>query len=147
MRQTNLTNEPADYLARRDQLRLAEIELFSGPGRSLVVYHLMYGKHQTSPCPICTMWIDRFNGVASHLAQNVDVAIAAAADPPALRARPPPRLAQPAAAQLRGQQLQVRPRQRGRPGQPGLGHLGLHPRRPGHPAALLHQGWSDYLSR
>jgi predicted dithiol-disulfide oxidoreductase (DUF899 family) len=27
MRQTNLTNEPADYLARRDQLRLAEIEL------------------------------------------------------------------------------------------------------------------------
>jgi predicted dithiol-disulfide oxidoreductase (DUF899 family) len=27
MRQTRLTNEPADYLARRDQLRLAEIEL------------------------------------------------------------------------------------------------------------------------
>ena len=27
MRQTNLTNEPADYLARRDQLQLAEIEL------------------------------------------------------------------------------------------------------------------------
>jgi hypothetical protein len=27
MRQTNLPNELADYLARRDQLRLAEIEL------------------------------------------------------------------------------------------------------------------------
>jgi len=133
MRQTNLANEPADYLGRREELRLAEIELmrqrervaelrrrlpdgatvddyvfqegpadldagdtparpvrlselFSGPRRSLVVYHLMYGKRQTSPCPMCTMWIDGFNGVAPHLAQNVDFAIAAAADPPALRA-------------------------------------------------------------
>lgn len=133
MRQTNLTDESADYLARREELRLAEIELmrqrervaelrrqlpdgatvhdyvfqegpadldagdtptrpvrltelFSGPHRSLIVYHLMYGKRQTSPCPMCTMWIDGFNGVAPHLAQNVDFAIAAAADPPALRA-------------------------------------------------------------
>lgn len=51
-------------------------ELFSGPGRSLVIYHLMYGKRQTSPCPMCTMWIDGFNGVAPHLAQgNQDSAI------------------------------------------------------------------------
>ena len=35
---------------------------------------------------MCTMWIDGFNGVAHHPAQNVDFAIAAAADPPALRA-------------------------------------------------------------
>jgi predicted dithiol-disulfide oxidoreductase (DUF899 family) len=60
-------------------------ELFSGPNRSLVIYHLMYGKRQTSPCPMCTMWIDGYNGVAVHLSQNVDFAIAAAADPPALR--------------------------------------------------------------
>jgi predicted dithiol-disulfide oxidoreductase (DUF899 family) len=32
------------------------------------------------------MWIDGYNGVAHHLKQNVDFAIAAAADPPALRA-------------------------------------------------------------
>ncbi len=61
-------------------------ELFTAPGRPLVIYHLMYGKKQTSPCPMCTMWIDGFNGVAGHLAQNVDFAIAAAADPAALRA-------------------------------------------------------------
>ena len=89
MRQTNLTNESAAYLARREELRLAEIEsmrqlervaelrrhlpegaivedyaftegpadldagdepartvrlseLFTGPGRSLVVYQLMF---------------------------------------------------------------------------------------------------------
>ena len=35
---------------------------------------------------MCTAWIDAFNGVAHHLAQNVDLAIVAAADPSTLRA-------------------------------------------------------------
>jgi predicted dithiol-disulfide oxidoreductase (DUF899 family) len=61
-------------------------ELFSSPSRSLVIYHLMLGKSQTEACPMCTMWIDGFNGVAPHLAANVDVAVAAAADLPTLRA-------------------------------------------------------------
>lgn len=61
-------------------------ELFTQPGRDLVIYHLMYGKRQTEPCPMCTMWIDGFNGVAHHLAQNVDLAVVAAADLPTLRA-------------------------------------------------------------
>ena len=142
-RQTNLTNEPADYLAKREQLRLAEIELmrqreriaelrrhlpqgaavqdyafleaaasaqvredgsrdlsanealvrtthlselFTKPNRSLIIYHLMYGKRQTKPCPMCTAWLDGANGVAHHLAQNLDFAVVAAADVPALRA-------------------------------------------------------------
>jgi len=34
---------------------------------------------------MCTMWIDGFNGVANHLAENVDFAVVAAADLPALR--------------------------------------------------------------
>jgi predicted dithiol-disulfide oxidoreductase (DUF899 family) len=131
--QTNLKGESEDYQAKRDALRLAEIELvrqrervaamrralprgatvedyifeegpsdlsagdqpvmpvrlselFSAPDRPLVIYHLMYGKKQTTPCPMCTMWIDGYNGVAHHLKQNVDFAIAAAADLPALRA-------------------------------------------------------------
>jgi predicted dithiol-disulfide oxidoreductase (DUF899 family) len=61
-------------------------ELFTGPRRPLVVYHLMYGKAQTEPCPMCTQWIDGFNGIAHHLAQSVDFVVAAAADPAALRA-------------------------------------------------------------
>lgn len=132
-RQTNLTNESAEYLAKREELRLAEIEsmrlrervaelrrqlpkgakiqdyefeegpanldagdapvqmvrlseLFSSPDRSVVIYHFMYGKKQIQPCPMCTAWIGGLNGVGHHLAQNVDVAIAAAADLPALRA-------------------------------------------------------------
>ena len=132
-RQTNLTNESAEYLAKREELRLAEIELmrqrervselrrhlppgpaledyefiegpvdldsgdaptrpvrlselFSAAGRPLVIYHLMYGKRQTKACPMCTAWIDGFNGIAHHITQNVDFAIVAAADPAALRA-------------------------------------------------------------
>jgi predicted dithiol-disulfide oxidoreductase (DUF899 family) len=131
--QTNLQNESADYLSKREELRIAEIdlmrqrervaelrrrlpqgapiqdyafeegpanleagdtpirtvrlsELFTAPDRSVVVYHFMYGKKKTSPCPMCTLVIDGWNGVAHHLAQNVDVAIVAAADPTALRA-------------------------------------------------------------
>ena len=133
MRRTRLENESPEYLAHREQLRLAEIELrmqrkrvaelrrqlpkgarvadyafiegpgelnagdtptrtvrlselFTAPNRSLVLYQFMYGKRQTSPCPMCTLIIDSLNGVAHHLAQNVDLAIVAAADPPALRA-------------------------------------------------------------
>jgi predicted dithiol-disulfide oxidoreductase (DUF899 family) len=132
-RQTNLSNESPEYLAKREELRLAEIELmkqrercaelrrglpkgatirdyeflegpafldegdepvrkvrlselFTAPDRSLVIYQFMYGKKQTSPCPMCTAWIDSWNGVAHHLAQNADMAIVAAAEPATLRA-------------------------------------------------------------
>jgi len=132
-RQTNLPNESAEYLAAREELRHAEIELmrqrervaelrrqlpkgatvedyeflegpaslddgnapvtrvrmselFTAPDRSLVIYHLMFGKKQSKPCPMCTAWLDAFNGVAHHLTQNVDLAIVAAADPATLRA-------------------------------------------------------------
>ena len=132
-RQTNLTNESSEYLAKREALRLAEIELmrqrarvaelrrhlpqgaaiqdyqfeegprdlnsgdaplhtvrlselFTIPDRSLIIYHFMYGKRQTKACPMCTAWLDGANGVAHHLAQNLDFAVVAAADVPTLRA-------------------------------------------------------------
>ena len=61
-------------------------ELFTQPNRSLVIYHLMYGKRQARPCPMCTAWCDGANGVGHHLAQNLDFAVVAAAELPALRA-------------------------------------------------------------
>ena len=132
-RQTNLTDESSEYLAKREELRLAEIELmrqrervaelrrhlpqgapmqdyqleegprdlnagdkpvrtvrlselFTKPNRSLVIYHFMYWKRQTKACPMCTAWLDGANGVAHHLAQNLDFAVVAAADLPTLRA-------------------------------------------------------------
>src|SRR6202035_4474205 len=132
-RQTNLANESGEYLAKREELRLAEIEfmrqqervadlrrrlplgaiiqdyefeegpasldagdapirtvrlseLFTAPNRPVVVYHFMYGKKQTKPCPMCTLFIDGWNGVAHHRAQNADGVIVAAAEPSVLRA-------------------------------------------------------------
>ncbi len=132
MEQTRL-NEPAEYAARREELRRAEValmqqqekvaalrrqlpegtpvedyqffegprrlsdgdapvttvrlsQLFTSPQRALVVQHVMYGKRQTSPCPMCTMWVDGINAVLPHLAQRTDYVVASAADPVALRA-------------------------------------------------------------
>src|SRR4029450_3909144 len=61
-------------------------ELVSGSRRPLIVYHFMSGKRNTTACPMCPMWLDTFNGIPPHLAQNVDLAIVAAADPATLRA-------------------------------------------------------------
>src|ERR1700691_2643553 len=61
-------------------------DLFTKPNRSLIIYHMMYGKLQTKPCPMCTAWLDGANGVAHHLAQRLDFAVVAAADVPTLRA-------------------------------------------------------------
>src|ERR1700722_15392087 len=60
-------------------------ELFTKADRSLVIYHLMYGKRQANQCPMCTAWLDGANGVAHHLAQNLDFAVVAAAGVPTLR--------------------------------------------------------------
>jgi len=77
---------PADLAAGDKPVREVRLsQLFTAPKRSLVLYHFMYGKGQRKACPMCTMWIDGFNGVADHLAENVDFAVIAAADLPALR--------------------------------------------------------------
>ncbi|MEU6145700.1 DUF899 family protein [Streptomyces sp. NPDC047081] len=132
LRHTRLTGESTEYLAAREELRLAEIELmrhreqvaaqrralppgppledyvflegpadldagdapvrevrlselFTGPERPLIVYQFMYGKKQTDPCPMCTLWIDGFNGIARHVTRIAEFVIAAAADPATLR--------------------------------------------------------------
>jgi predicted dithiol-disulfide oxidoreductase (DUF899 family) len=71
-------------VASGDRVRLSG--LFSAPDRALILYHFMYGKAQTEPCPLCTMWIDGYNAAVAHLAQNADFAIVAAAEPAAIKA-------------------------------------------------------------
>jgi predicted dithiol-disulfide oxidoreductase (DUF899 family) len=78
---------PRDLAAGDDPVTTVQLsELFTSPDRALVVQHVMYGKRQTSPCPMCTLWIDGLNGVVRHIEQNADFVVAAAADPVALRA-------------------------------------------------------------
>jgi predicted dithiol-disulfide oxidoreductase (DUF899 family) len=49
-------------------------ELFADQTKPLVVYQYMYGAAQKSPCPMCTLWVDGFKGVAHHLRQRVNLA-------------------------------------------------------------------------
>jgi predicted dithiol-disulfide oxidoreductase (DUF899 family) len=51
--------------------------LFADVSKPLVVYQYMYGAAQKKPCPMCTLWIDGFNGVVHHLRQRVNFAIIA----------------------------------------------------------------------
>jgi predicted dithiol-disulfide oxidoreductase (DUF899 family) len=117
--------ESDEYRRRRDELRVAELELmdhvervaelrrrlpadtvvddyefidagtnnrvrlsqlFTAPDRALIIYHFMYGKAETQPCRLCTMWIDGYNAVAPHLTQNADFIVVAAAEPAAIKA-------------------------------------------------------------
>jgi predicted dithiol-disulfide oxidoreductase (DUF899 family) len=78
---------PRDLNAGDAPVRTVRLgELFTKPDRALVIYHFMFGKKQTKACPMCTAWLDGANGVAHHLAQNLDFAVVAAADLPTLRA-------------------------------------------------------------
>src|ERR1700704_4965320 len=49
--EVSATLDTGDTPVRKTRLS----ELFS-PDRSLVIYHLMFGKKQTKPCPMCTAW-------------------------------------------------------------------------------------------
>ncbi len=57
---------PANLEAGDTPIRTVRIsEPFTAPDRSLVVYHFMFGKKQTKPCPMCTLVID--GGMVSHI--------------------------------------------------------------------------------
>lgn len=71
---------------RDDAVKVRLSALFSAPERTLIVYHLMFGKRQTSPCPMCTMWVDGFDPLVRHVTQRADIAVVAAAPVHALRA-------------------------------------------------------------
>ena len=130
---------PADLNAGDSPTRSVRLsELFSGPDRSVVVYHFMYGKKQTDPCPCARC------GSTGSTASDIIWRRTLTSSSPPLPIRPPcarrpqPGMAQPSAAQLWNEHVQVRPGQRRRRRQPGFDHLGLHarPRRHAPPRLL-----------
>lgn len=54
--------------------------LFENPRKPLIVYQYMFGGAQANPCPMCTLWMDGFNGMALHLAEVANVALIAEAE-------------------------------------------------------------------
>jgi predicted dithiol-disulfide oxidoreductase (DUF899 family) len=69
----------ADYSFTEADGAVRLSQLFSSPDRPLVVYHFMYGKRQTDPCPMCSMWTDGWAAVARHLEERLDFALVTAA--------------------------------------------------------------------
>jgi predicted dithiol-disulfide oxidoreductase (DUF899 family) len=54
-------------------------ELFAGERPYLILYHLMYWAKDDEFCPMCSLWIDGFNGIAPHVTQRANFVIASRA--------------------------------------------------------------------
>ncbi|GGQ36774.1 putative dithiol-disulfide oxidoreductase (DUF899 family) [Actinomadura coerulea] len=80
-----LTEGPAD-LEKDEPAEPVSLRDLFGDHETLVVYHLMYHPDDEAACPMCSMWVDGFNGVAAHLAQHTAFAVIGKAPLPKLRA-------------------------------------------------------------
>ncbi len=60
-----------------ERVRLSD--LFEGDKPYLILYHLMYWADDDEFCPMCSLWIDGFNGVAPHVTQRTNFVIASRA--------------------------------------------------------------------
>lgn len=77
----NLPAGPAveDYAFQSERGLIPLSGLFESPAQPLLLYHFMYGKKQTAPCPMCSMWADGWNAVIQHLRRNLNFAMVSAA--------------------------------------------------------------------
>lgn len=68
-----------DYEFIEDGNRVRLSELFAEKKPYLVLYHLMYWANDDSFCPMCSLWIDGFNGIVPHVTQRANFVIASRA--------------------------------------------------------------------
>jgi len=62
-----------------DDKRVRLSELFTGEKNDLIIYHLMYWAKDDDFCPMCSLWIDGFNGIAPHIRQRANFVVASRA--------------------------------------------------------------------
>jgi predicted dithiol-disulfide oxidoreductase (DUF899 family) len=80
-----LAEGPTDLGQDRPISETAFADLF-GIHDTLFVYHLMFHPDDDEACPMCSMWVDGFQGAAHHIAQHTAFAVIAKAPLPKLRA-------------------------------------------------------------
>lgn len=61
-------------------------DLFAPAKPYLVMYHFMYWQDDKEFCPMCSMWVDAWDGVAHHVARNANVVAATLAPAETARA-------------------------------------------------------------
>lgn len=75
-----------DYEFVENGNRVHLSDLFTDGKPYLILYHLMYWAKDDEFCPMCSMWLDGFNGVVPHLTQRANFVIASRAPIETLRA-------------------------------------------------------------
>lgn len=73
-------NQKGDFFSTRLS------ELFPPGQDTLLLMHFMFGPAWDEGCPLCTLWADGYNGVASHLADRTGFAVVARAEIGKIRA-------------------------------------------------------------
>jgi len=68
-----------DYTFVENGRKVRLSELFADDKPHLILYHLMYWATDDDFCPMCSLWIDGFNGIAPHVTQRANFAVASRA--------------------------------------------------------------------
>ncbi len=68
-----------DYTFIENGNRVRLSELFDAAKPYLILYHLMYWTDDDEFCPMCSMWLDGFNGIVPHVTQRANFVIASRA--------------------------------------------------------------------
>ena len=67
LKQDYLFKEGATDLTDRETVKETRLsDLFAEGKDTLAIYGFMYGPDASSPCPMCTAFLDSLNGVATH---------------------------------------------------------------------------------
>ena len=70
-------------VASGEPVRLSEL---FGNTNSLIVYNMMFAPGDDAPCPMCTMWVDGYDGVMRQLSETATMVVASRAPIEKLRA-------------------------------------------------------------
>lgn len=65
-----------DYQFREGNKTVRLSELFAAGKPELAIYHMMYWADDDEFCPMCSMWVDGLNGIAKHVEQRTNFAVA-----------------------------------------------------------------------
>lgn len=79
-RDTPTEDEVFEEIVEGERRAVRLSELFRDPDKPLVLMHFMYGKAQTQPCPMCTLFADGYDGAIPHLEQRANFAVLVAGD-------------------------------------------------------------------
>ena len=67
---------PQDFLLTSETGTVRLSSLF-GEKHTLMIYSMMYGPQRQAPCPMCTSFLNAWNGIAFNLRQRVAMAVTA----------------------------------------------------------------------